>query len=420
MFFKIALRNVFRNKRRTFLSLFVVAFGVSILYLIMGFVSESLETTKQSMAQLYGSVQIADENVFDQTTRGYGHLITPETATQIEAILNDEPKVVGYKQELGFFGLIGNEKGSRIVTGSAFVPDNSVEDFSSLIVDGEPLNNSSSVCEEIFNRERPDSEPGDCQVIIGRRLAAALGVQAGDSINVATNSVTGNFSAASAKIMGVFQFNDIDQEGQLGYVSLNMAKKILRTDNIERFVVNIDNLDDAQTFAVDLQQKLNAAGINLSVKPWQDLNPLYDQVQEFGSFFTLFTNIGVFILAFFGVFEVLTMSFLERTREVGTVRAVGTKRWQVFSTFVIEGFVLGVLGGISGVVLGSILGVVVNQLSLTWVPPGSIDPVPVVVQIGLLVAVAPFLIALVSTFLGTLYPAFKSSRFNIVKSLGYV
>lgn len=412
MFFKIASRNVFRNKRRTALSLFVVAFGVSILYLVIGFINESLESTKVSMADLYGSVQIADERVFDKTTRGYTHLIDPEMMTQVEALLNADERVTGYKQELGFFGLIGNEKGSKIITGSGFVPENSVKDFSEAITDGKALN----IADGCPLNDRLEN----CQLIIGRRLAASLNVAPGDFINVATTSVTGNFSAASVTINGVFKFNDIEQEGQIGYVALTLAQRILRTDKIEKYVVNLTNLDDARGFAQDFQAQLDAAGLPLVVKTWQDLNPLYDQVQEFGNYFTAFTLVGVFILAFFGVLEVLTMSFLERTREVGTVRAVGTKRSQVFFTFVIEGFILGILGGVFGIVLGAVLGFVVNQMGLTWLPPGSIDAVPAVIQLSVSVAAVPFLVALISTFFGTMYPAMKSSRFNIVKALGYV
>ncbi len=420
MFLKIALRNVFRNKRRTALSLFVVAFGVSILYLVMGFVSESLATTKQSMAQLYGSVQVADARVFDQTTRGYTHLIAPETVAQIQAILDADARVVGHKQELGFYGLVGNIKGSKIVIGSGFVPGNPVEDFSSMVTQGGPLNGGTGVCEALTGRARDNVPAGDCLVILGRKLAASLGVAPGDPINVATTSVSGNFSAASARIMGVFKFNDLEREGQLGYISLGMAQKILRTDRIERLVVDLADIDQAEGFARELEATLQAAGLDLAVRPWQALNPLYEQVRDFGNLFTWLTNVGVFILAFFGVLEVLTMSFLERTREVGTVRAIGTKRRQVFATFLMEGLVLGGLGGVAGVGLGVGLGAVVNGLGLNWLPPGSLYPVPVVIQLGGAVAVVPFVVALVSTFLGTLYPALKSSRLNIVSSLGYV
>jgi len=278
-----------------------------------------------------------------------------------------------------------------------------VENFSEIITEGQPLDTADVR-----------------QVIMGRKLAASLGVKPGDWINVATTSVSGNFSAASARIMGVFKYNDVQQEGQLGFVSLDLAKKILRTDKVERIIVSLVDLEQAETFAGQLQDKLDAAGIGLSVRPWQQLNPLYDQVKEFGSLFSGLTNVGVFILAFFGVLEVLTISFLERTREVGTVRAIGTKRGQVFSTFLMEGVVLGVLGGAFGIALGAGLGVVINGLGLSWLPPGAIDPVPVVVQVGLAVALIPFLVALISTVLGAIYPALKSSRFNIVRALGYV
>ncbi len=412
MFLKIALRNVFRNKRRTALSMAVIVFGVSMLYLVVGFVHSSLASTKESMAQTFGSVQIADARVFEGTTRGYDHLLDADTLAVINGLLADDPRVLGTKAELGFTGLIGNSKGSRLVTGAGFVPGNPVEDFSGYVVEGEPL-----------GAVEPDPEDrfAGREVILGRKLAAALDVAPGDLINVATTSTTGNFSAASARITGVFKYNDQEKEGQLAYVSLPFAQKLMRTERVERIVVDLETIDAAEGFAAELEGKLAAAGLaGLGVEPWQALNPLYDQVKQFGDAFTLFTNAGVFILVFFGVLEVLTMSFLERTREVGTIRAVGTKRRQVFAMFLQEGLALGVLGSLLGVAAGAGAALWVNGSGLSWLPPGAIDPVPVSVQIGLGAAALPLAAALLSTLLGAIYPAFKGSRLNIVRALGYV
>lgn len=412
MFFKIAVRNVFRNKRRTALSLAVIVFGVSMLYLVVGFVTDSLASTKQSMAQTFGSIQIADARVFDHTTQGYDHLLGAEAVAKVTALLDGDPRVTGTKEELGFTGLIGNSKGSRLIVGTGFVPGNAVEDFSEYVVQGQGLDDGSNA--------DPNDRFAGREVIMGRRLAAALGVQPGDLINVATTTVDGNFNAASARIMGVFKYNDLEKEGQLAFVTLPFAQKLLRTDGVERIVVDLANIDGAERFADELKGKLAAAGLNLDVRPWQQLNPLYDQVKQFGDAFTLFTNAGVFILVFFGVLEVLTMSFLERTREVGTIRAVGTKRRQVFAMFLQEGLALGVLGSLLGVGLGAGLSLWLNNAGLSWLPPGAIDPVAVHIQVSAAVALLPLAAALISTLLGAIYPAFKSSRLNIVRSLGYV
>jgi putative ABC transport system permease protein len=126
------------------------------------------------------------------------------------------------------------------------------------------------------------------------------------------------------------------------------------------------------------------------------------------------------VLVFFSVLEVLTMSFLERTREVGTIRAIGTNRLQVFRIFLAEGTILGLLGGVLGVLAGAALGLWINSVDIRWLPPGALDPVPVRIAVNLSVAVVPFLTALISTFLGTLYPAWKTARQNIVEALSYV
>ncbi len=65
------------------------------------------------------------------------------------------------------------------------------------------------------------------------------------------------------------------------------------------------------------------------------------------------------------------------------------------------------------------MGVLVNRLSIGWMPPGAIDPVPLQIGLSWGVALLPFLTALLSTVLGTLYPAWNGSRLRIVRALSY-
>lgn len=403
MFFKIAARNVLRNTRRTAFSVGVTALGVAMLYFVMGFITESFDSIKINLTREIGMVQIADSRLFDNKTERYEHLIPPQTLEQIVALLTDDPRVTGYTWTLGFAGLIGNEKGSTLVVGRGLIPGNPVEDYSRVVVDGRPLTND-----------------GTPQILLGRRLAETLNVRPGDIINVATGTASGAFNAASAQIVGTIRYNNITQEGQIGIVNIEFAQQLLRTQGVERVIVQLKDIDQAEAFAREIKAKLAAAGIALDARPWQKLTAFYDSIRAFWSVFAAFTTIGVFVLVFFSVLEVLTMSFLERTREVGTIRAIGTNRSQVFRIFIMEGVILGTLGGVVGVALGTALGLWLNNAAIRWLPPGALDPEPVRIALTLSVAVVPFLTALGSTFLGTLYPAWKTAQKNIVEALSYV
>jgi len=414
MFFNIALRNVFRNKRRTAISVGVVALGVAILFIVFGFVSSSLATTKESLSRLYGTVQVGNPVLFETSPSSFIHFFDEALADQVIEILNDDERVLGYKKEITFSGLVGSRSGVTLLSATAYDPDNTVEDFDDLIVEGGPL-----------DKARTDEQGRNRTIILGRALADSLNpareIEEGDEYwktTILANTYYGSMNSATMEVEGVFKFNDLEMEGQLGFIPLDYAQRFLSVpDKVEKLVVKTNDIDGAPQFAAELQQKLDDAGIPLAVAPWQELSPIYSSVEQFSSVFTIFTYIGVFILVFFSIFEVLTMAFLERKREVGTIRAVGTQENQVFSMFLQEGIILGVLGGVVGIIIGGLLSLWINLSNLTWLPPGTIDPVPVIIDLSPFVAVAALIAAFLSAFLGTLYPAFKNSRRNVVESL---
>jgi len=117
------------------------------------------------------------------------------------------------------------------------------------------------------------------------------------------------------------------------------------------------------------------------------------------------------------VLEVLTISFLERTREVATVRALGVPWSRVFGNFVLEGMAVGFLGGLGGVMGGIFLGLVFNALGLTFVPPGGTMPQPIRVAVGLQTLVVPFFLVLLATAASSVYPGWKNARLNVAEAL---
>jgi len=166
-----------------------------------------------------------------------------------------------------------------------------------------------------------------------------------------------------------------------------------------------------------LQRGFANTGLPLAARTWQELNPTYESLEVFWTAFSGFVGLAVFVLVFFSVLEVLTMAFLERIREVATLRALGTSRIRVFGDLVLEGAFVGLMGGVLGVVAAGILGALFNALGISWTPPGALMPQPIRVQLAAGVFAIPLITALLATIISSLYPASRNARITVAEAL---
>ncbi len=401
--FKIALRNIFRNKRRSLLSLTIIGLGAAMLFLVSGFVRESLTSMERGLAGSYGHLQVADTGYWDRSEEPTEYLLLDDRLSTIETILAEQNDVESWTKQLDFSGLVGNADKTAMVLGSGVEVDNpTLEPMDPLLVSGETL------------------KVGTNTILLGRLLAERLGVEPGDPINVAGFTVTESLNAITVEVAGAFMYFNQKLEEQVTFVPLSLAQRLLRTEGVDKVMIRLSGLDAVDSMAQVLQSAFDTTGLGLEVKVWQDIAPFYSEMKTFWEALEGLSTMGVFILAFFGIMQVLTMSFMERTREVGTIRAVGTKRRQVFGMLMTEGVLLGLLGGLFGVVLGFGLGALVNVSGIGWMYPGATEPMPVGIQLLLANAVAPLVIAMLSAFLSAIYPAWHAARTNVVKALHYV
>jgi putative ABC transport system permease protein len=397
---RISLRNVFRNRRRTAFSLAVIVVGTSVFLFLLGFIGEALQSTKRSLACETGAIQIADERLFEGTADGYEFLIPPDLREQAVRLVADRPGVIGATWQLSFAGLVGDESGSTLILGRGIVPCNCVEDYQCIVTSGGPL-----------------PEDASRSTILGLSLAASLGVDPGDRINIATGTVSGNFNAATVDVIGTLRYSLEELEGQLGLFPIEFVQRLLKTDGVERILIGLEDLDDAEAFAEDLQARLNEAGIPLVTRTWQELNPSYESLSSFYAAFSGLAGLAVFALVFFSVVEVLTLSFLERTREIGTLRAFGTSRSRIFGSFLLEGVLLGLIGAVLGLLAGLVGTLVFNAIGFQWTPPGAPIPQSLRLTLAASTAIAPLVTAILATLFGALIPAWRGSRRRIVEAL---
>jgi putative ABC transport system permease protein len=400
MEFKTALRNVFRNRRRTTFSLAVIVVGTAIFLFALAYIGEALRSSRTSIACETGAVQVADDRLFNNETDGYDYLIGPDLRDRVVALVAARPGVVGTAWQLDFAGLVGDESGSTLIIGRGITTCSCVKDYDCFAIEGKDL-------------PADDSR----EAILGRALAAKLGVSIGDRINVATGTVSGNFNAATVTMVGSLSYGIETLEKQLGLFPVAFVQRLLKTDGVARILIGLEDLEKAREFAASLQADLRTQGIPLAVRTWEELSPSYESLKTFYTAFSGLAGIAVFALVFFSVVEILTISFLERTREVGTVRAFGATRWRVFRGFLLEGTLIGVLGAAIGVALGFALAAAFSAIGFAWTPPGGAVAQAIRLELTPATGLIPFFTVVLATLASSIYPAWKNARQRVVQAL---
>lgn len=160
----------------------------------------------------------------------------------------------------------------------------------------------------------------------------------------------------------------------------------------------------------------------LTILDFRTLNPFYEQTIRlfdviFGFISLLIGTIVVFMLG-----NTMSMAVVERTVEIGTLRAIGLKRREIRNLFVLEGLLLGLIGAVLGIVLAILAANIINWSGLSWTPPGRITEVPLTVRVWgewTLIGVTGFGLILIAG-LSAWWPSQQAARMNIVDALRHV
>ena len=162
--------------------------------------------------------------------------------------------------------------------------------------------------------------------------------------------------------------------------------------------------------------------LDLEVRDFGELSPFYGQVKNMFSAIFLFIALVMGVIVLFAVVNTMTMNVMERTNEVGTIRALGVRRAGIRSQFTVEGVLIGAIGATVGAVLALAIAALVNHAGLTWIPPGNATAVPLRLDVAGRAALAggAWLGLAIVTTLAALLPANRAARLPVVDALRHV
>lgn len=401
----LAFRNIFRNRRRTLMTLLVVVGGVSALLLAGGFFSFMFWGLREmTIRNGFGHIQVFNPNYFKRDeTRALENGL--DGYRSLAGLAQGIPHVRGIAPRIEFFGMASNGVKSGTYMATAVDPASDERmGFAPRIIKGRNLG----------------EHAGAAEALIGSGLARSMGVGPGGGLTLLAITADGALNGIDVDIVGVFTTGFKELDDRALQIALPTAQQLLQSEKVTKLIVGLDATENTDAAYRALLPRLGGEG-SVALRKWEDLATYYRQVKLMFSGIFVFLGIIVFFMVVMSSANTLMMAMFERTREIGTMLAMGTPRTWLLAMFLLEGVFTGVIGAVAGVLAGSGLGVLLNHAHLRMPPPpGNISGFDFQVRFVPELMIGAALLIVVTLAVASFAPAVRASRLRIVEALAHV
>lgn len=415
LLFLIALKNIFRNRRRTILTVLILVLGSTGLILVGGFFDSLMSRLRDGYIEtVTGHLQISHEGFFREGLKDPLEYMV-EDAEEIRESLNNNPKVVSTFVRLTFTGMLSNGEANIPVFALGVEPKRNVMLNEKFFPGG--VNPYSGIKEG-----KPLSEEDPYGIEIGVELKEAMGLKLGDTVDFITSRRQGAIEGAEFHIRGIFQSSLRDVGGKLIQVPITTAQEILGIPNqVQTINVILKDYLSTQTVEKALEKEFKENDLNLEVIPWSQQNVFYEQSRRFLDYIYRTIQIILSVIFFISIANITNMTLFERIREYGTMMAIGNKRATVATLIVMESGIIGFLGASIGLLVAYLVSELISSVGFVIPPPPNVN-ISIILTILLSPALilSTFFICFLATVLSSLIPAYRASHFRIIEALGYV
>lgn len=397
--FSFAFRNIVRYRRRSAIAMAAVAFGITSLVLASGFIEwmliEFRETTIKSQL---GHMQIMRPGYHDAGKADPFAYLLPNVVPELIANESQQIKVIAAR--LSFGGLISHGESTLSFIGEGVGPTEEAAFGNALKISaGQNL--------------AADDPKG---IIVGEGLARNLGVDVGQKVTLLANTATRGINAVEVTIRGLFSTVNKSYDDAALRIPIATARKLLRTDGSHVWVVLLN--DTAQTDIVLAELRSKVQKNEFEIVPWYVLADFYNKTEVL--FTTQIQGIKLIIalIILLSISNTMTMNVMLRIGEIGTSMALGVKRTGIIRLFLSEGILLGCIGGLLGLIVGLLLAYILSNIGIAMSPPpGMSRSFTGQILVTWNVALKSIVLAIGTTLLASVYPAWKASRMQIVDAL---
>jgi len=395
---RLSLRNVFRNRRHSLFALGTIAIGATGLLVYMGFNRGTMDQYKaDTIRSRWGHGQL-----FVRGYRETAHTRPWEMWIEHPQAVMDRvrrlPGVADVFPRVGIPGLL--VAGDRMVAGQGEGIDGVRE---------------ARFFDQLRYLEGGDFKDNSSGIVMGKGIAEALGVHVGDKIQVVTGSGSVPSQRVTVSLTGVFHTGIQEFDNRAFRIPLPVAQGLMGTDRVELLAIALATSTAWPGFAHAARTALP----DLEVVPFDELDKVYyrHSVDWLDAQFAFIKSIILFIV-FLGILNAVSMTVVERTAEIGMLRANGESRIEIAITHVIEAAALGLVGGCLGLIGAWALAIGPLRHGVAMPPaPGLTRGLRIVIGLGLRDAMGVLALCLVTSIAGCLLPVWRTTRTPIAQAL---
>jgi putative ABC transport system permease protein len=396
----IALRNLRRNTKRSAVAVMTVAGGVIAFVLAGGFIAWIFQDMREATihSQL-GHIQIVSPGYFEKGIADPYAFLLPSNS-EAQHLIEKTQGVKSLTPRLAFSGLLSFADATIPFVGEGIVPAGEKPISSRItIMSGQDLTNANEMA-----------------VVLGEGLARNLGVKTGDKVVILVTAANGSPNAVEVAVAGTFATISKDFDDNALRLPMDVARRLMRVSGATSWVALLDRTELTTQTIEAIRPKLPAE--DFQIISWTELADFYNKTVVLFSKQVDVVKIIIGLIIVLTISNTQTMSVLERTTEIGTSLAIGLRSSDIMRLFLLEGALLGVVGGAIGVVLGYGLAEAISAIGIPMPPPpGMAHGYTGQILVNDSLVLDAMALALVTTLLASVMPAWRASRMNIVDAL---
>ena len=406
MLIRLAIRNVFRNTRRSLLTAGMVTLGSALLCLSMAW----MEGVFGEVLKLYTA------------TSGHVRIVDPEYAKlekmmPLYANVSDAEKLAKQVTQIDSVRSVF----PRTSVGVTITNTDEIGDHFALLI-GAPIEmyeTEYGLKTQLLEGGGWFEQPDD--LLLGRKVATKLDAKVGDEITMNGMTQDGTFAAVRGRLVGIVAGENPVQERQ-AFMALERVQYLTdMEDAATEILIFGDDRYKADRISTALEK--DASFGSLTIQRWSEREPLAGMMAMTDVINLIIMLIIIFITAL-GVWNTMTISVMERTGEIGVLRAMGLKRLTTIGLFILEGLMIGMIGGVLGVLLGGIpsyylevVGVAIGEDVIDGMDAGVPFSRVLRADLNEMVVGLTFLTAISMAFVGSALPAIRATFIQPVEAM---
>jgi len=407
---KMAWRNIWRNPRRSILTMSAIAFATVLLVFMLSWQFGSYATMINSAVKMHsGHLQVQAKGYKDKKSI---HLVVPDPAA-VCTLLDGIPEVAAYTLRGNAFSLVSSK--SRT--------------YGAMVIGIDPSKEAKvSTLKQLVRKGAYLSDEGGQQALVGRLLAKNLKITVGDEFVVLGQGRDGSIAATVLKLKGIFNSGQDSFDRSSVHIPLKTFQEVYAMRGaVHEAVVICDSLDSVSAVKRRVAEGIKDTGgkRSLDVLDWLELMPGLIQAIRLDLASGFIMYFILIIVVAFSILNTFLMTIFERTREFGVLMAIGTTPGRLSKILLLESTTITLVGLIVGIIAGSLVtwyfqvhGIVISgasELLRQFGLPERMHP-----QLSVLSASIGAGIVLAITILTALYPALKVRRFKPVEAMAAV